>query len=278
MILRLLSAGALFLLFLPASAETALEKIEQEGVIRLGVANEAPFGYLTADGRLDGEAPAIARKILEKIDPNIRIEGVAVEFGELIEALQDRRIDVIAAGMFITPERCKEVAFSRPTYKIGEALLVKAGNPRNLSDFESIANKPKARLAVMAGAVEYGYAYEAGVTFDQVSVLLNYPEALAELKAGKVDAIAMTSLTARNLADDNPAVTATHQFFPVMNGEPVAGYGAFAFRKQDADLLAAFNQQLKDFIGSEEHWRTVGEFGFTEDMLPDKTVEALCKG
>ena len=278
MIRRLLSAGALLLLCLPAAAETALEKIQREGVIRLGVANEAPYGYLPADGTLAGEAPAIARKILEKIDPKIRLEGVVVEFGELIEALKAHRIDVIAAGMFITPERCNDVAFSHPTYKIGESLLVKAGNPKDLSDFESIANRPDARLAVMAGAVEYGYAYEAGVTFEQVSVLLNYAEALSDLKAGSIDAVAMTSLTARNLAEGNPAVTATRQFYPIINGEPVAGYGAFAFRKEDAELVAAFNQQLANFIGSEEHWKTVGEFGFSEEMLPDKTVETLCEG
>lgn len=271
----LLLAGACFAT--AAAADTALERIERAGVIRLGVANEAPYGYVKPDGRLTGEAPAIARKILEKILPKVAIEGVVTDFGQLIEELQEGRFDVIAAGMFVTPERCEEVAFSHPTYKVGEALLVKAGNPKNLTDFESIAADPEARLAVMAGAVEYGYAYEAEVFYDQVTMVPNYREALAELQAGHVDAIAMTALTVRALVEGNPELEASPQFFPTLDGEPVAGYGAFAFRKEDQDLLAAFNKQLETFIGSEEHWQTVAEFGLTPEMAPDKTLEELCQ-
>lgn len=276
--MMLLSASILFFFSAAAFAQTTLESIKQEDLIKLGVANEAPFGYMTEDGKLSGEAPAIARKILEKIDPEIKVEGVVTEFGELIDELQAGRFDVIAAGMFITPDRCEEVAFSHPTYKVGEAFLVKEGNPKNLTDFASIANNPDARLAVMAGAVEYEYAYEAGVFVDQVKVLLNYQEAIAELEAGHIDAIAMTYLTARDLAEKHPDLQATAQFFPVIDGEPVAGYGAFAFRKEDEALHAAFNQYLEDFIGSDEHWKIVQEFGLTPEMIPDKTVETLCKG
>lgn len=273
-----MSGSVFFLLSVAAFAQTTLESIQQENLIKLGVANEAPFGYLTEGGDLSGEAPAIARKILEKIDPDVKIEGVVTEFGDLIDELQAGRFDVIAAGMFITPERCEEVAFSHPTYKIGEAFLVKDGNPKNLTDFASIANNPDARLAVMAGAVEYEYAYEAGVFVDQVMVLLNYQEAIAELEAGNIDAIAMTYLTAHGLTEEHPGLQATAQFFPVIDGEPVAGYGAFAFRKEDEALLSAFNQYLEGFIGSEEHWETVREFGLTPEMMPDKTVAELCKG
>jgi hypothetical protein len=42
--------------------------------------------------------------------------------------------------------------------------------------------------------------------------------------------------------------------------------------------VAAFNQHLEGFIGSEEHWETVREFGFTPDMAPDKTAAELCRG
>lgn len=262
-----------------AFAETKLELIKRQGIIKLGVANEAPYGYLTADGKLTGEGPEIARKILAKIDPNIQVVGVVATFNDLIPKLNAGHFDMIAAGMFITPERCEKVAFTRPTYKIGEALVIKAGNPKHLTDFQSIAKTPDARLAVMAGAVEYGYAYEAGVSVDQVSLYPDYQEALAALKAARIDAIAMTALTVRNIVDntDNADIEATPQFFPEINGEPVAGYGAFAVRQEDQDLLAAFNNYLADFIGSQEHWETVKPFGFLPDTEPDKTVQELCK-
>lgn len=264
---------------LTASAQTTVEGIKEGGLIKLGVANERPYGYLTAEGKLTGEGPEIARKILAEIDPDIRLEGVVTEFQSLIDDLKTGQFDMIAAGMFITPRRCEEVAFSDPTYRVGEALVVKAGNPYGLTDLESIAGQPDTRLAVLAGAVEYEYAYEAGILDpDRIMLVADYQEGLAELKAGRVDAIVMTALTAYFLSDGESGVEATSQFFPVIDGEPVAGYGAFAFRKENKGLVDAFNKHLAAFIGSQEHLETVKEFGFTPDMIPDKTAEELCKG
>lgn len=275
----LVKFGIAVLMTLPAFAQTTLETIKQENQIRVGVADERPYGYVTAEGKLTGEGPEIARKMLAEIDPDIRLEGIVTEFQFLIDELQAGRFDMIAAGMFITPQRCEQVAFTDPTYKVGEALVVKVGNPQGLTDLESIARQPNIRLAVLAGAVEYEYAYEAGILDpERIMVVADYQEGLAELRAGGVDAIAMTALTARYLTNDEPGVEATSQFFPVIDGEPVAGYGAFAFRKKDKDLLDAFNKHLATFVGSQEHLETVEQFGFTPDMMPDKTAEELCKG
>ncbi len=51
-----------------AFAETALERIKAQGFIRIGFANEAPFGYATPDGKLTGEAPEVAKAVLAKIE------------------------------------------------------------------------------------------------------------------------------------------------------------------------------------------------------------------
>src|SRR3546814_18540616 len=73
--------------------------------------------------------------------------------------------------MFITPARCNEVAFSEPSYGIGQAFLVKEGNPDGIADYASIAENDDLKLAVMAGAVEVGYAKSAGVEMGQLVVL-----------------------------------------------------------------------------------------------------------
>ena len=280
-ILAVALASVIVTTAMPAAvAESALERITREKVMRVGVANEPPYGYQSADGRITGEAPEIARKILAKIDPNSKVEGVVTQFDRLIEDLQSGKIDVIAAGMYITPERCEQVAFTNPTYKVGEAFVVKAGNPKKLTDFATVARQSDARLAVMAGAVEYGYAYEADVYIDQVSVFPDYAAAIAALEGGQVDAIAMTALTAKTLVENTKSdnIESTSQFFPEIDGKSVAGYGAFAFRTEDADLVDAFNQQLATFIGSEAHLEIVNDFGFLPANLPDSTAEALCGG
>src|SRR5215208_7073693 len=153
-----------------ASAETVLERAKAQGFLRVGFANEAPFGYATTDGKLTGEAPEVAKAVLAKMGIP-QVDGVLTEFGSLIPGLKAGRFDIIAAGMFINPKRCAEIAFSEPSYGIGQAMLVKQGNPKGVKDYSTIAANPDLKLAVMAGAVEVGYAKEAGVSQDQLVIL-----------------------------------------------------------------------------------------------------------
>src|SRR5262245_35480051 len=121
-----------------AFAEGTLERAKADGFIRVGFANEAPFGYATPDGKLTGEAPEVAKAVLAKIGIP-QVDGVLTEFGSLIPGLKAGRFDIIAAGMFINPKRCAEIAFSEPSYGIGQAMLVPRGNPQGVEDYSIIA-------------------------------------------------------------------------------------------------------------------------------------------
>lgn len=262
----------------PAPLDT-LARIRETGVARVGYANEAPYGYLDSrTGRITGEAPEIARVILQRLGAK-RIESVVAEFGSLIPGLKARRFDVIAAGMYITPERAKEIDFSNPSYAIGEAFLVRRGNPLDLHSFEDVARHEQARIGVMGGSVEHGYAQAVGIPRARIVVFPDYPSALAGLTTSRVDAIAATELTAGDLLRkaDNPAVERAEPFTnPVIDGRSIVGYGAFGFRKSDDRLRAAFNRQLAEFLGTPEHLELVRPFGFSESTLPgDITADAL---
>ena len=280
-LLALLAAGALGATLLapagPALAQGTLERIRANGAVRIAIAGEAPYGYRDAAGEVTGEAPALARAVLERIDPTIAIEWVEVDFGQLIPGLQVGEFDIAAAGMFITPERCAAVAFSEPTYVIGEAFAVKQGNPKELTSYVAISDHPRARVGLIAGTVEYNYALVTGIPADRAPLYRNIEKAVEALKAGEVDAIGMTALTAQSLVEDEPELVATPQFFPTLDGEEVKGYGGFAFRKQDQDLVDAFNAELEGLIGTEEHWALVEPFGFGPDMAPDQTTAELCR-
>jgi polar amino acid transport system substrate-binding protein len=260
-----------------ARAQGTLERMKETHQVTIAVANEAPYGYRDQTGRVTGEAPEIARVVLERIDPEVEIEWVSTDFGQLIPGLQAGEFDIAAAGMFITPERCEAVAFSSPTYVVGEAFAVKEGNPKNLTDYHAISNHPQARVGLIAGTVEYNYALVTGIPADRAPLYRDFEKALEALKAGQVDAVGLTSLTAQNLVDGEPGLEATPQFFPTLDGEAVKGYGGFAFRHDDQDLRAAFDQELSTFIGSSEHWALVEPFGFGPDMAPDRTTEELCR-
>ncbi len=255
-----------------------LERIKREGVIRVGFANDVPYAYMDADGRLTGEAPEVAQRVLSNMGID-EMEEVYTEFGSLIPDLKAGRFDMIAAGMFITPERCQEIAFSEPTYRVGQAFLVLAGNPKDLHSYEDVANSPDALLAVMAGAVEGNYARAVGVPESQIVTVPDPPTGLVAVKMGRADALALTSLAISKLVktDADHQVEQAQPFTnPVIDGKAVLGYGAFGFRLEDSDLLQEFNGHLTDFVGTQEHLDIVRLFGFTE--LPgDVTADQLCK-
>ena len=259
-----------------AQAQTTLERAKEQGFIRVGFANEAPFGYATPDGKLTGESPEVVRAVLAKMGID-QVDGVLTEFGSLIPGLQAGRFDIIAAGMFVNPKRCEQVQFSEPTYGIGQAFLVAAGNPKEIADYGSIAADPSLKLAVMSGAVEAGYARDSGVAEEQIVQLPDQSSLVAAVKAGRADAAALTALSIADMASKNEGVESTKPFGEVA-GKSVVGHGAVAFRKEDTDLYEAFNAELKKFIGSEEHLALVTPLGFGADYLPTKTTAELCAG
>ncbi|GMV91815.1 MAG: ectoine/hydroxyectoine ABC transporter substrate-binding protein EhuB [Candidatus Hydrogenedentota bacterium] len=262
--------------------ESTLDRIQRTGTIRVGYANEAPYAYVdSSTGKLTGEAPEVLRAVMSGMGVN-EVEGVLTEFGSLIPGLKAKRFDVIAAGMYITPERCEQIAFSNPSYTIGEAFVVKAGNPLALHSYEDIAQHESATLGVVAGTVERGYARSTGIPDDRVIVFPDPPSALAGVVAGRVDAYAGTSLTIQDLMSKsgNGKLERAEPFTdPVIEGETIRGYGAFGFRNDDAAFREAFNEALGDYIGTPDHLQTVQPFGFTESELPgDVTAEELCGG
>ncbi|WP_246679181.1 ectoine/hydroxyectoine ABC transporter substrate-binding protein EhuB [Mesorhizobium sp. B2-6-2] len=259
-----------------ALADTTLERAKKDGYIRVGFANEAPFGYATPDGKLTGEAPEVAKAVLAKMGIK-QVDGVLTEFGSLIPGLKAGRFDIIAAGMFINPKRCAEINFSEPSYGIGAAMLVQKGNPKQVKDFSTFKDNSNLKLAVMAGAVEGAEAKDAGVSQGQLVVLPDQSSLVAAVQSGRADAAALTALSIAEMAKKADGVESTKPFGEV-NGKSVKGHGGFGFRKEDTDLQKAFNAELKKFIGSPEHVALVEPFGFGKDYLPNKTTAELCAG
>ena len=261
----------------PAGGDSTLEKVKEAGTINVGFANERPYAYRQGDELL-GEAPAIHSYIFDKIG-GVELEPNLFEFGSLIQALNAGRVDVVSAGMFITPERCAEAAFSNPEYVATTALMVEKGNPEGLTDYESVASTG-AKLAVMNGAVEAADAKGSGVPKNQLQIVADQQSGLDAVKSGRADAFALTSISLRSLAKSDSSVEVTEGFIPVVDGEEVIGAGAAVFRQQDDDLREAFNAELAKLIESGKWLELVEPYGFTKAEMPDPslTAEELCKG
>lgn len=257
-----------------SQAETTLERIQSTGTVRIGYANEAPFAYTETSGKVTGESPEIATKVFTAMGVK-KVEPVLTEWGALIPGLRAGRFDVIAAGMYITPPRCRQVIFTDPHYQIPDTLLVKRGNPKSLHSYADVAKNPDVRLAIMSGTAELGYARAEGVSDEQIVQVPDTTAQLQAVRAGRADASVGTALTMKGLAaKGGDSVEAIADF----KDDPAhIGYGALAFRPEDKDLRDAVNQQLKKWLGSDEHLQTVKPFGFDKSNLTDKSAAELCK-
>jgi polar amino acid transport system substrate-binding protein len=257
-----------------ADSRSQLERARAEGVT-IGIANERPYAF-EENGQATGEAPELARVVFSRLGID-DVDFEVVEFGALINGLNAGRFDMMAAGMFINPERASQVAFTDPDYCATTAFAVPAGNPENLTDFQSVIDT-EVTLGVMSGAVEEDYAIESGVPEDRISAFQTTPDVFDALSAGRVQAVALTAITVREQVADLDGFEATEGFVPVIDGEEKLGCGAFAFRQDDTEFRNAFNDELNEMKQNDEILPIIERFGFTEaevNAAKDVTVDQL---
>ena len=245
-----------------------LEEAKQNGV-RLGFPNEPPNTFVGEDGKVTGAYNDLVIAVMEKIGVT-KVEGVVMDFASLIPGLQANRLDVIPA-IYIRPARCEQVAFSDPVEKGGTAFLVASGNPMNIHSYEDVANGA-AIVGVMAGAVEQGYATTAGIPEDRIVPLQDQAGLMEALKTGRVNVVILTPSSISLMAENSDG--AAERAEPFSSPAYAAAYGGIAFRKDDTELLAAFNEALKGFIGTPEFMQVMSPVSYSEDMLPGAVTAA----
>ncbi len=259
--------------------KSTLERLREQGFVAVGLANEIPFGFVDDAGDPAGQSPAVAQAVFEELGVP-EIQASPVNWDGLIPGLNANRFDVLAAGVFITPERCGQVAFTEPTATSPEAFMVASGNPHNIQHFEDFADDPDLKLAVLNGSVEQTYAEYFGVPDGQMELIGNQTAGYELLESGRVDAVSMLSVSHHYLLQERGGdFEVSEPFFPVMDGKEEKGWGGLCVRQDDTELLEEMNRVIAEFTESGRLLELGEEWGFTEDDLPDGTSTAeLCEG
>lgn len=241
----------------------------QENGITIGIANEIPYGYEDeATGEVTGEAPEVARVVLDELGITDR-EFVVVEFGALIGGLQAGNFDMIAAGMYINADRATQILFSDPDYCVLESMLVPEGNPKGLTNYNSVADTD-ATLAVASGTVNVDYATWAGIPDGQIVEFAGIEDQYDAIAAGRVDAVSGTILTVQQHANTMAGFEALPPFPALdVDGNPILGCGGYGFL--DQELRDEFNRVLNEKQDSGEVQDIVN--GIFEAPLADDAAD-----
>ncbi len=105
-----------------AYAGPTLDRIKQSGEIRIGTCPTIPpFSAKAKNGMIIGYDADVANILAGAMD--IKLRFVEMPFPELLNALEQDKIDAIISAMTITPKRNMRVAFSGPYFVSGQTVL-----------------------------------------------------------------------------------------------------------------------------------------------------------
>lgn len=102
-----------------------LATIKARGEIRIAIAGGVPpFNVHDAQGKLIGSDVDTARALAQ--DMGVRLTLVSINNSERVDALTQKRSDLVISALSITPERERQIAFSVPYATIGVVIAAPA--------------------------------------------------------------------------------------------------------------------------------------------------------
>lgn len=219
----------------PAAAKPAFAQIVASHKLRVGTYLTTPYAMKGGNGALIGSDIDIAQRLAKDIGATLEIK--TLEWDQLIPALQRGDIDVIVAGMAITPERALQVYFSNPYSNSGIGI---ATNIKLTSGFASIENlnRPDIAIGAIGGTVSEDAARQL---FPKASLKLFTEEKTAEdaLVKGLLHGYVQSEPAPRSIALRHPKEVDVPVAKPL-----IATRDAFAVRKGDHDFVNFLNAWL----------------------------------
>jgi polar amino acid transport system substrate-binding protein len=215
-----------------ALAADGLTEIAARQTLRVGVADFAPWTFVNREGRTEGFEIDLAHQLAH--DLGAKAEFKLASLPDLFAALDRGEIDLIAAGLAITPARARQADFTLPYFESGVTLVV----ARRLAAESTTAgalNRKGLAIGVVADTYSAGLAAEL---YDEAELrrFPDRPTAEAELVAGRVQALVTNIHDARILVRAHPAELALPLDAPLVRS--VAG---FAVKRGNQAVLNYLN-------------------------------------
>jgi octopine/nopaline transport system substrate-binding protein len=236
--LSLAAAAALVLAAGTASAETL--RVGTEGAY-------PPYNATDASGKLVGFEIDLANELCKRTQMTCEI--IQQDWDGMIPALMNKRYDAIMAGMSVTEERLKQIAFSKP-YSTTPAWFVSAKDgvlkdAKTLADIQA-ALKGKS-VGVQRSTIHQNFL-DAKVPGAEVKLYDTQDDLNLDLQNGRIDAGLADSLGWKDFLASAPGKGYDH-FGPGLTGkdDPIFGLGVgIGLRKEDTALKAKLDKALDE--------------------------------
>jgi polar amino acid transport system substrate-binding protein len=209
-----------------------LQEVLNTGSLRVGITLFPPWATRSGSGELIGFEVDVAKQLAA--DMGVKAELLAYDVERLVPALEAGEIDLIAAGLTITPERALHVNFSQPYADTGIGLATHSKHTANVTDLSALDNEAYS-IAVVEGTVAVQLARRV-LPRANVAVFPSAEAASSALVAGEVHGYLEDEPVPTFLALDNPGVIDVPLARPLLLSR-----AGFAVNKGDPDFLAFLN-------------------------------------
>jgi polar amino acid transport system substrate-binding protein len=238
---------------LQATSDPVLTAMRGSGAAKVAIAQLPPYAYLTPGGQPAGYLADVSSSVMKNLGVP-RLVATVTTFDAMIPGLEAQQYDFASGGLNITSARCQVIIFSEPVTVQHDAVYVRAGNPKHLTGYASIARDPSVKAAVLAGSPQEAYALKQGVRQGQIVTVPDAQSGIAAVTGGRADTLVIGQFSVP--ASERKGIDSV-----VDTTSPLAGVG-IAFRKSDVAFRDAFNGALDKLRANGTLQRLYAKYGF----------------
>lgn len=227
-----LGLGALLTAAAPFAAAQTVEELKKKGELTVGLLVDfPPYGTTNASNQPDGYDADVARLMAK--DLGLKLNLVPVTGPNRIPFLLTNKVDLLVASLAVTPERAKQVDFSKP---YSAATIVLYGSKK--AAIKTAADLKTVRVGVARASTQDVAVTAMAPQGTEIRRFDDDASAMQALISGQVDAIGCSTTVAAQIAKRVPPNTFEDKF--VLRQQEMA----VAMRPGQAELLKTVN----DFV------------------------------
>ena len=211
-----LATGTLLAAWAPAATAQTADEIRKKGTITVGMLVDfPPYGTVDTSNNPDGYDADVARLLAK--DLGVKLNLVPVTGPNRIPFLLTNKVDVLVASLAVTPERAKQVQFSRP-YSAATIVLYAAKK----TNIKAPADLKGVRVAVARASTQDTALTAIAPEGTEIRRFDDDASAMQALISGQVDAIGCSVTVAAQIAKRVPANTYENKFNLVQQSMGIA--------------------------------------------------------
>ncbi|WP_454061177.1 transporter substrate-binding domain-containing protein [Candidatus Nitrospira salsa] len=214
---------------------STLQTVLKKGQLHIGVSLFTPWTLKNSQGELVGFEIDIAKKLANDMGVEPKFHELA--WHDILPALLNKDIDIIIAGMVITPQRALKVNFSHPYVESGIGLATNHQRTKSFTSLKDL-NQPASTIAVVTDTVSEGLARRVFPNAT-IQTFLTSQKAIRAITTGKVHGYIELNPLPTFLALDHPDKVDTPLSKPLLSTK-----AGFAVNKGDADFINFLNSWI----------------------------------